>query len=190
MRQNVLKVVLAGDLAVGKTSLRRRFMGAGFEGSHQATLGADFAMKRIQLDDVELKLQIWDLAGHDAFETVRGLYYGNASGIIIVYDKTRPDTFQHLPKWVDEAWTSSGKGPLPTMVLANKEDLDSLHKVKDTRGSSFVEELNTSTEHLGFDNQFLTTSALTGFQVEEAFVRIARTMLKNEETRYREAGQA
>ena len=67
----VSKLVLAGSYGVGKTSIRRNYMGESFISDHLSTLGADFAVKRIDiLDDVVLELQIWDLAGQPGFENL------------------------------------------------------------------------------------------------------------------------
>jgi len=69
------KTVLIGDGAVGKTSIRRAYMGEAFMSSHLATLGVDFAQKLIQTEDAPVRFIIWDLAGQPTFERVRRHYY-------------------------------------------------------------------------------------------------------------------
>ncbi|MHA2089505.1 MAG: hypothetical protein ACW98K_01495 [Candidatus Kariarchaeaceae archaeon] len=54
-----IKLVLIGDSRVGKTSLRKRYMGEGFRGSYSATIGADFSVRVLR----DKKITIYDLAG-------------------------------------------------------------------------------------------------------------------------------
>ena len=71
----LVKIVLAGDGAVGKTTLRRRYLGEGFQASYMMTIGADFAVKRVDIGGKTITFQIWDLAGQPRFQMVRELYY-------------------------------------------------------------------------------------------------------------------
>ena len=59
----MIKIVLIGDAAVGKTSIRQRYLGKGFQKEHLTTLGAYFAAITKEVDDFQIKYQIWDLAG-------------------------------------------------------------------------------------------------------------------------------
>ncbi len=66
------KVVLIGAEGVGKTSLKRNYMGQGFRSSHLLTLGTEFSHKLINIDEnITLNAQIWDLASQSAFESIR-----------------------------------------------------------------------------------------------------------------------
>ena len=89
------KIVLAGDGAVGKTSLRKRYMGKGF-GSYEPTLGADFVIYDTEIDTTIIKFQIWDLSGRPRFKEVVKDYYEGSAGAIVVYDVTRPDSLDNL----------------------------------------------------------------------------------------------
>ena len=84
----VMKVVLCGDGAVGKTAIRQRYLGKGFQSTYLMTIGADFAVKEVNIKFKEtsypIKFQIWDLAGQPRFEAVRGLYYAGCLGALMV----------------------------------------------------------------------------------------------------------
>ncbi|MHA1288342.1 MAG: hypothetical protein ACTSPB_13135 [Candidatus Thorarchaeota archaeon] len=57
----LFKVVLMGDGSVGKTSLRRTYMGEGFRANYMITIGADFAVKKMQLaggHDVSIQTRV------------------------------------------------------------------------------------------------------------------------------------
>ena len=69
------KIVLVGDGAVGKTSLRKQYLGLGFETDYLSTMGADFALHDTSIEDTQIRWQIWDLAGQPVFkDVVKGLY--------------------------------------------------------------------------------------------------------------------
>jgi small GTP-binding protein len=173
----IVKISLLGDGAVGKTSLRRRFMGEGFEQSYQLTIGADFASKVTTLSDGrEIKFQIWDLAGQTHFDSVRSMYYKGSMGALAVYDITRPGTYESLEKWCQEFWALNGAGPRPIVTLGNKADLANSFPegstVPPTQGYKFSEILQTQSENFGAKTSYFDTSAKTGKNVDAAFVRL------------------
>ena len=99
-----LKIVLCGDGSVGKTALRVRYMGLGFMPTYLMTIGADFSMRNVTIATGEYAgkktlCQIWDLAGQQSFSGVRALYYHGAHGALLVYDCTRPSTFESILGW-------------------------------------------------------------------------------------------
>ncbi|MHA1115558.1 MAG: Rab family GTPase, partial [Candidatus Heimdallarchaeaceae archaeon] len=80
------KIVLAGDGAVGKTSIRERYMGKGFTGDYLKTIGADFASKKVKVEDNDITFQIWDLAGQESYSAVRTTFYKGAIAAWLVFD--------------------------------------------------------------------------------------------------------
>ena len=100
----MFKAVLIGDAAVGKTSIRRKYLGKGFISSHIATIGVDFAQKAMKVDDQPVQLIIWDLAGQDGYGGVRKHYYEGCSALILVYDITNRDSFDNASAWLAESY--------------------------------------------------------------------------------------
>ncbi|MFQ5979011.1 MAG: GTP-binding protein [Candidatus Heimdallarchaeota archaeon] len=177
----VCKITLLGDGAVGKTALRNRFLGKEFTGTYTMTIGADFASKKLALEEQELKFQIWDLAGQPRFKAVREAYYRGAVGALLIYDVVRPSSFENTPTWIMEAWKHNGKGRIPIVVLGNKIDLRPTQpealQIKTEQGQALAEELSTMTSSFGFNVHFLETSAATGENVEEAFNLLGENIL-------------
>jgi small GTP-binding protein len=165
----MVKVVLIGDAAVGKTSIRQRYLGKGFQREHLATLGADFAATTRNIDEFNIKYQIWDLAGQPMFKNVRPRFFKGCFGSLAVFDITRKDTFQNLTSWIEELYRYSGRGVVPVIILANKTDLKEEREVSIKDAKEFVKKLNEKTKEHSIENFFLETSAKTGLNIEKAF---------------------
>ena len=165
----MIKVVLIGDAAVGKTSIRQRYLGKGFQREHIATLGADFAATTRTIDNHEIKYQIWDLAGQPMFKNVRPRFFKGCFGALAVFDITRKDTFKNLSNWMEELYQYSGRGVVPIIILANKVDLKDEREVTLKEAKKCVQQLNAKTKELEIENFFLETSALTGLNIDKAF---------------------
>ncbi len=174
----LFKIVLIGDGAVGKTSLRRTYMGENFSASYLVTIGADFAAKEITLEGGHsIKIQIWDLAGQAHFQSVRSTFYKGSQGAMAVYSTVERASFQNLTNWLQECWKNTGR-TIPVVVIGNKIDLREQFKnnpamrdniVTTEEGRSFTEQLISS----GVPASFIETSAKTGHNVEAAFLDLA-----------------
>ncbi len=165
------KITLIGAEAVGKTSLRKYFIGDGFKKLYLPTIGTDFSMKRVNIDDYEVLFQIWDVAGHSRFKHVRKSYFLGSDAGLFVHDVTRPDTLQFFDKWINEFWQHTGKGPVPLLILSNKMDLKGKIKVDFPKIHQYFKQLNETTQRkYGFETRWLKTSAKNGHNVKEAFI--------------------
>jgi len=164
----MIKLVLIGDSAVGKTSIRNNYLGKGFEKEHLTTLGADFAATTKTVDNYQIKYQIWDLAGQPMFKNVRPRFFKGCFGALAVFDITRKETFHNLTNWIQELYQFSGRGVVPVIILSNKMDLEN-HAITAEEAQEFIEELNKKTKEHKIKNFFLETSAKTGQNIDEAF---------------------
>ncbi len=120
----ILKVLMLGDFAVGKTSLVHRYVENKFTTSYLRTIGTDIYSKEIYSRDEKDKyiFQIWDLSGDHEFRLFRREWYRAALGGILVADLSRPETIESLHQWVEES--QSNAVPNFQMVFAgNKLDL-------------------------------------------------------------------
>jgi len=173
----MFKLVLIGDGGVGKTSVRRKYLGKGFISSHIATIGVDFAQKFVQVNGVTCRLVIWDLAGQTGFERVRKHYYQGCSSLVLVYDITNRESFDNATRWLVEAFTYAGEIPT-TAILANKVDLrtsnDKSKFVTTEEGQEFAK---TFSERLGVPCVFFETSAKEGENIQESFTELTRLMI-------------
>ena len=107
---------------MGKTSIISRFMYDKFDNSYQATIGIDFLSKTMYLEDRTVRLQLWDTAGQERFRTITSAYYRGADGIIMVYDVTSQDSFDHVSDWLKEVNRYASEGTAKLLV-GNKSAL-------------------------------------------------------------------
>ncbi|XP_043915184.1 ras-related protein Rab-10-like [Protopterus annectens] len=100
MKAVLLKIVLAGESFVGKTSILKRYTDSKFDASFLTTVGIDFKVKTITIDGIAVKLQIWDTAGQERFHTLTTNYLRGAHGIVLVYDITNIKSFKNVSGWI------------------------------------------------------------------------------------------
>ena len=159
----LFKVLLIGDSGVGKSALLTRFTDRTFTESYMITIGVDFKIQTIKLDDKIIKLQLWDTAGQERFRTITSAYYRGANGIIIVFDLSDKETFDHVKIWMAEIENYSNDVKL--MLIGNKNDIEgSKRQVSYEDAKEFADKLGIS---------YIETSAKTSINVKEAFINMA-----------------
>lgn len=167
------KVVMIGAGGSGKTALVNRFLTHKFSEEYIVTIGSQFAVKTVELEtangrNVVVKLLVWDLAGQQRFDFIRGSYYRGSKGALLVFDTTRKSTWLELPKWIKEIEDALGER-IPIILIANKVDLAEHRIVTREMAEQFVREHNLA--------GYLETSALSGQNVEEAFRVLAKSSM-------------
>ncbi|MHA2365778.1 MAG: Rab family GTPase [Candidatus Hodarchaeales archaeon] len=184
-----MKVLILGDGAVGKTSLRHRYLGRGFQVNYMMTVGADFAVKELTfVDGTEVAMQIWDIAGQDLFKHLRSSFYQGAVGACIVFDVTRPETFENVITWIEEIATFHTIEYFPIILLGNKIDLkESIEfSISTHQGKSVADDLSTKHYKNQWNVPLIETSAKTGENVDEAFMKLSEACVKFYEMKKRE----
>uniref|UniRef100_A0A672GJ44 Ras-related protein Rab n=1 Tax=Salarias fasciatus TaxID=181472 RepID=A0A672GJ44_SALFA len=124
-KEHLYKVLVIGDLGVGKTSVIRRYVHQTYSNNYRATIGVDFALKVLNWDSETVRLQLWDIAGQERFGNMTRVYYREAMGAFIVFDVTRPTTFEAVVKWkedLDSKLMLANGQSIATVLLANKCD--------------------------------------------------------------------
>ncbi len=168
----VFKVLMAGDGAVGKTSLIRRFCEGKFEESRVSTIGVDFQTQRVDLPGGTVKLSIWDMAGQDRFHDIRQGFYRGSRSAALVYDANAPVTLQNLPRWREEILAVVPD--LRFVVVANKVDLltQGMASPSTSQAPPSIRAGRTFAASIGAG--FVPTSALRGTNVPQLFEQMAK----------------
>lgn len=174
MHRFTFKLVLLGDMAVGKTSLVLRFINNTFTEKYITTIGADFLIKDLELLGAPVRLMIWDLGGQVQYEGVRSRYMAGSDGCILVFDVSRKgDVESYISQWVGEIHDFIGDPPI--VVVGNKIDLPV--QVDLEKAAKFVQNL-----HL----LYVETSAKTGNAVEPMFKRLTAEIIKRKAKKFKE----
>ncbi|XP_059307463.1 ras-related protein Rab11D-like [Lycium ferocissimum] len=158
----VFKVVLIGDSAVGKSQILARFARNEFSLDSKATIGVEFQTRTLVIQHKSVKAQIWDTAGQERYRAVTSAYYRGAVGALLVYDITKRQTFDHMPRWLEELRAHADKN-IVIMLIGNKTDLEDQRAVPTEDAKEFAQKEGLF---------FLETSAMEGRNVEDAFFTV------------------
>lgn len=165
----LLKIVLIGDAAVGKSSLLLRYIDDIYEDNYTCTIGVDFKIKTIDIQDKRVKLQIWDTAGQERFRPITSCYFRGAHGCLVVYDITNRESFLHVRTWIhDFREQNRVENARNVILIGNKKDAEESRTVSYEEGQEMAQAIGAN---------FLEASAKSGFKVAEMFVTLAQDIL-------------
>jgi small GTP-binding protein len=158
------KIILTGSFGVGKTSLFNQFIHQQFSDKYLTTIGVKVNKKNLTIDDKELSLLLWDIAGEVAQDKVPASYFLGAGGIIYVVDLSRPMTFTNMKS--DLAFLQKLLPDTTIIIVGNKKDLVS------------AADLAEMALNLEVKWDFIT-SAKTGENVEALFLELGKRLIAN-----------
>ncbi|KAM9815096.1 EF-hand calcium-binding domain-containing protein 4B isoform 1-T6 [Syngnathus typhle] len=173
--ERLFKIVLVGNSSVGKTSLLRRFCDDCFHPDTCATVGIDYSVKTIMVDNSQVALQVWDTAGQERYRSITKQFFRKADGVVVMYDITVEQSFTAVRQWLTSVKEGSGED-IPLMLLGNKTDLEITRQVHKAMGMRLAKDCQMT---------FFECSACSGYNVMEAMLHLART-LKEQEDRDKE----
>ena len=167
----ILKILLVGEAAVGKTSLVQRFVHNQFKENYLLTVGMEPYTKHISLESpsgiIPLTCSLWDIAGQSRFQIYRNVFYKGAHGVLLVFDLTRPASLSKLAKeWIPDVHKMTSPA-IPAILIGNKADLEEQIMVDP---DSDVEPVKNAANV----SRYIETSAKTGENVSEAFTELAK----------------
>lgn len=157
------KILLIGDSSVGKTSIVKRLCTGEFENNIDTTIGVEYFIYPLKVDNQEFKLQIWDTAGQEQYRSLSKIYYRNAVGVLCVFALDNHKSFESLSQWMQDARHLCDPNA-KIFIIGNKADLKSYKMVTD-----FEIESTTSS----YEVEYYETSAASGYNIKEVFFRLA-----------------
>lgn len=157
-----IKVISMGNAEVGKSCIIKRYCEKRFVHKYLATIGIDYGVSKVPIKDREVKVNIFDMAGHPIFYEVRNEFYKDTQGALLVYDVNDRNSFESLDAWLLEMQNEIGNQAetdnVVVCVCANK--VDRKRMVDEAEGKLWA-------DSRGF--QYFETSAQTGEGVSEVF---------------------
>lgn len=171
----LFKIVLVGNSSVGKTSLLRRFCDDSFQSGTSATVGIDYSVKSIYVDNSQVALQLWDTAGQERYRSITKQFFRKADGVAVMYDVTDEQSFTAVRQWLSSVKEGAGDD-IPIMLLGNKTDKEAERQVEKDVGQRLAKDCQMT---------FYECSARSGHNVADAMLHLAR-ILKDQEDREKE----
>ncbi|MFW9783538.1 MAG: Rab family GTPase [Candidatus Heimdallarchaeota archaeon] len=172
MDDAMFKCCIFGDGGVGKTTLIKRYLTGVFKGDSNITIGVDFHIKKLNIDEKRVSLQIWDFAGEDRFRFLLPSYVLGASGGVFMYDITRYSSLKNFKEWLNifKQGYKGSSDQVPIIMVGSKLDLE--YKRAVSRDEAY--EIAKENDLFGY----IECSSKDGQNVEEVFYEIGRIMLR------------
>ncbi|NWZ18332.1 RAB44 protein, partial [Asarcornis scutulata] len=164
----IFKVVFVGNSGVGKSSFIHRFCYDRFWAELNATIGIDYQVKSLMVDNTQVALQLWDTAGQERFRSITKQYFRKADGILVMYDVTAECSFTAVRNWMSSVQEGIEDGAV-VFLLGNKMDAAQ----RETRHVPRVEGERLAKEYKAV---FYECSAMTGYNIMEPMLHMARSV--------------
>ena len=164
----MIKIILIGDSAVGKTNIMNKYLKGTFNENTKATVGVEFGSKLFNIENHKIKAQIWDTAGQEKYKAITGAYYKGSKGAFVVYDITRKETFESTDKWINDLKVTADP-KINIILIGNKCDLEDKREVLKEQGEEKAK---------SFGCAFLETSALSGDNIDKGFEMMVSEIFK------------
>ncbi|MFX0073468.1 MAG: Rab family GTPase [Candidatus Hermodarchaeota archaeon] len=163
----LLKVVTAGEGGVGKTTLLYRYVEGRFIADTRMTIGVEFFLKELNIEDRKVLLQVWDFGGQEHFRPLLSSYARGAKGALILFDLTRPSSLGLIEQWVNIC--RQDNPDIPIIFIGTKLDLNDQITIGDEIALQIKEEFDF------FD--YIKISSKTGENVQLVFELLAKKLI-------------
>lgn len=117
-----VKLILAGDCGVGKTTLYNHFRKKYFTNDYYATMGSDFFMRNMLIDNINYNVQLCDTSGQEIFKSFTDFYFRNSHGVILIFDINNRKSFDNIPDWINRVSINIADNKFRILLIANKCD--------------------------------------------------------------------
>ena len=164
----VIKLVLFGNQAVGKTSLIERYINNKFENEYISTLGYNVYQRELDFVENSIKFTIFDVGAQEQFRDIRKKYAAGAHAALLVYDVTNKESFQNIINWHKDLMEFTHDSRF--IIVGNKIDLVDQRQVTKEEGEKIALDLSA--------DGFFETSAKDNIQIEEAFYQFAKLIIE------------
>ena len=147
------KLIVIGDSGVGKSCLTTKAVKNNFEDYYQATVGFEFLTFNMRINDMVIKMQIWDTCGQEIYRSLISNFYRNSSLAVILYSIDNRESFEHAENWLSDLKSQANE---------------------DSRQVSKEEGMKYKTDQ-GLD-LFMETSAKTGYNARNVLIEAAKIL--------------
>ena len=165
------KIILVGDSSVGKTCILMRAVNNKFSDNYQPTIGFEFLLMYFQVNNIKIKLQIWDTCGQEMYRFLIQGFYRNTTATILVFSKTNRSSFDNLGMWIKDIKNNTEQD-MPIFLVGNKCDEEKKKvEVNKEEAEEFSKQYNLK--------YFCESSAKTGYNINQIFEEVAKVVYKD-----------
>ena len=161
------KLIVIGDSGVGKSCLTTKAVKNNFEDYYQATVGFEFLTFNMKINDMVVKMQIWDTCGQEIYRSLISNFYRNSSLAVILYSIDNRESFEHAENWLSDL-KSQANPEVRIFLVGNKADLEDSRQVSKEEGEKYKEDQNL--------DLFMETSAKTGYNAKNVLIEAAKIL--------------
>ena len=166
----ICKIILVGDSGVGKTCIINRYLNKYTPNPH-TTINTSFFSKVEIINNYKIDFQIWDTVGQEQFRSLNNLFFKNSHICIIVYDITRPESFNNIKDYWYESAITNGLEGIICCIVGNKDDLSQYEKVDRNEVKEFCDEINALLKF---------TSAKDNYCIDELFEELGKKFINSD----------
>ncbi|KFV79991.1 Ras-related protein Rab-44, partial [Struthio camelus australis] len=163
---HLYNVLFVGDSHVGKTSFLYRLHANSFNPHLTATVGLDYQIKNLIVDNKLFALRLWDSAGQERYHSITKQFFRKADGVVLMYDITSEYSFADVRYWLSCIQEGAEDG-IAILLLGNKTDCAAERQVPTKEGERLAQEHQLT---------FYECSAASGHNVSESMVSLIRLL--------------
>ncbi|XP_051890378.1 ras-related protein Rab-44-like isoform X32 [Pristis pectinata] len=167
----VYNVMFVGNTNAGKTSFIQHFCDGNFQPGLPSTIGIDYRVKTLKVENRHIALQLWDTAGQERFHSVTKQFFRKADGVIVMYDIASSSSFIEVRYWLS-CVKEAASDEVCILLLGNKLDEAAHRQVTRSEGERLAQEYNIL---------FYECSACTGQNIIASMVHLSKSLKQQEE---------
>ena len=162
---NSYKVLLLGNSYVGKTCILLRFSEDIFKENYDVTIGLNYRIKSMTVENNPIKMQIWDTSGEEKFKAIAKNFYRGAHGVLLVYDICQKNSFLDVKRWIEQIIENADNDDIVMILCGNKCDNEKERKISKEEGENLAK---------NYGIPFFECSAKNNFNINEIFETMAQ----------------
>ncbi len=171
MTNIVLKLIIVGDTHTGKTAIATRFVDEMFDTARQSTIGIEFRVKRVNINNNTILLHIWDTAGQERFNAIVRSFYRGCAGSLVVFDLTNRYSFMSAKnKWIPQLQADEPNCEI--LLVGNKCESVADREVSEEEVASLCRDRNIT---------YIETSAKNNINIANAFTTLCEIIFANKD---------
>ena len=169
------KVLLLGNSYVGKTCILLRFSEDTFNDDYEVTIGLNYRIKTLNIDNNPIKMQIWDTSGEEKFKAIAKNFYRGAHGVLLIYDICEKNSFLDVRDWIEQIVENTDNDNMVMILCGNKCDKEKERKITKEEGENLAK---------NYGIPFFECSAKNNTNINEMFNTMAQNIYSKIGNRY------